>query len=83
MTSALEVDECSQARPGRSSLPGKHSTHLTGGWMDTRAGIEGRITSSLLGFDPRPPARSQSPYRPSYLAHCKRRKYSVKAKTAW
>jgi len=29
-------------------------THFTGGWVDPRAGLDGRKTSSPPGFDPGP-----------------------------
>jgi len=37
-------------------------THCTGGWVGLRAGLDGRKISSLPGFDPDRPARSQSLY---------------------
>jgi len=35
----------------RRERPG---THFTGGWVDPRAGLEGRKISSQAGFDPGP-----------------------------
>jgi len=32
----------------------KPGTNCTGGWVDTRAGLEGRKISSPPGFDPEP-----------------------------
>ena len=41
MTATLEGGEWSAARPGRTLPPGKAGTHFTGGWVGTRAGLEG------------------------------------------
>jgi len=35
-----------------SSTPRPHFTHFTGGWVDPRAGLDGRKISFPLGFDP-------------------------------
>jgi len=53
----------------RPSLPREiPCTHCTGGWVGPRAGTNGRKILSPPGFDPRPPARSQSLYRLNYPA---------------
>jgi len=45
-------------------------THFTGGWVGTRAGLDGRKISSPPGFDPRAVQPvAQSLYRLSYPVH--------------
>jgi len=70
MTAALEGDEWSAARPGRTLPPGKTRYPFTGGWVGPTAGLNGRKNSSLPGFDPGPSSPvAQSLYRLSYRAH--------------
>jgi len=73
MTAALEGDEWSAARPGRTLPRERPGTHFTGGWVGLRAGLDGTDR----------PARSQSLYRLSYRAHnisvCIRIKYQQNA----
>ena len=48
-------------------------THCIGGWLGTRAGLDGRKISSPPGFHPGPStAHSHSLYQLSYLAHFRR-----------
>ena len=50
-------------------------THFTGGWVDPRAGLDGRKISSSPGFDPGPSKPvAQSLYRLNYRAHSIRMK---------
>jgi len=46
--------ELSAVRPGRLYPRERPCTHCTGGWVDPRAGLDGRKISSPPGFDPRP-----------------------------
>jgi len=46
MTAALEGGEWSAARPGRTYPWERPDTHCTGGWVGTRAGLDGRKFSS-------------------------------------
>jgi len=50
MTAALEGDEWSAARPGRTLHPGKNLYLFTGGWVGPRTGLEGQKISSPPGF---------------------------------
>jgi len=54
----LEGGEWSAARPGRTYRRERPGTHFTGGWVGSRAGLDGRKISSPPGFDPGP----SSPY---------------------
>ena len=42
MTAALEDGEWSAARPGRTLPRERLGTHFTGGWVEFRAGLDGR-----------------------------------------
>ena len=42
MTAALEGGKWSAARPGRTLPRERPGTHFTGGWVDPRAGLDGR-----------------------------------------
>jgi hypothetical protein len=54
MNSALEEGEWSAARPGRNLPPARTSTHCTGDWVGSRAGLDKRGKSRPPpGFDPR------------------------------
>ena len=56
---------CPRERPG---------THYTGGWVGPRAGLDRCGKSRPTGIrSPDRPARSQSLYRLSYLAHGKQK----------
>jgi len=55
MTAALEGGEWSAARPGRTLPRERPGTHFTGGWVGSRAGVDGRKISSPPGFNPGPP----------------------------
>ena len=57
-------------RPGRLYPRERPVTHCTGGWMDPRAGLDGRKSRPLRGSIPDRPVRSQSLYRLNYRAHC-------------
>jgi len=53
MSAALEGVRCQRHAPAAlypREIPG---THFTGGWVGSRAGLEGRKISSSPGFDPR------------------------------
>jgi hypothetical protein len=58
MTAALEVDEWSAARPGRTLPPGKSRYPFYRGWVGPRAGLEGRKSRSHWDSIPYRPAHS-------------------------
>jgi hypothetical protein len=73
LASALAGDEWSASRPGRfTSAEGAHGTHWIGGWMGSRAsldGVEKRKFLTLPGLELRPLghlAHTQSLYRLRY-----------------
>jgi len=51
MTAAPEGGEWPAARPGRTYPRERTGTYCTGGWVDPRAGLDGRELSSPPGFD--------------------------------
>ena len=53
MTAALEGVSGQQYAPAALYPPERTGTHFTGGWVDPRAGLDGRKISSPPGFDPR------------------------------
>jgi hypothetical protein len=76
LISVLAVGEWSVSRPGRfTSEERSLGTHLLGGWVGPRAGledVENRKFSTLPGLELRPlrrPARSQSLYRLPYTGY--------------
>jgi len=54
MTAALEGVSGQQHAQAALCPREKPGTHFTGGWVGSRAGLEGRKISSSLGFDPVP-----------------------------
>jgi len=54
MTEALEGDEWSAARPGRTLPPENTRYYFTGAWVGPRAGLYGRNISAPPGFDSGP-----------------------------
>jgi hypothetical protein len=87
LTSALAGGEWSASRPVRFT-PGERASgiHWIGGWVDLRAGLEGKEKGTLLilpGLQVRPlsrPAHSQSLYRLSYLGSQEYRNKKKKAR---
>ena len=53
MTAALEGDEWSAARPGRTLSRERPGTHFTGGWVDHRAGLDERKILVPIGIQSR------------------------------
>jgi len=70
MTAALEGDECSAARPGRTLPPGKDPVPILEetGWAPGPVWTGGKSRPHRHSIPGRP-ARSQSLYRLSYPAH--------------
>ena len=70
MTAALEGGEWSAARPGRTLPPGEDPVPILqeAGWAPGPVWTGGKSLSHRDSIPDRP-ARSQSLYRPSYLAH--------------
>jgi hypothetical protein len=61
------VGGCSTSRPGRFTPGERPGTHCIGGWVGTRAGLDGAVNLTHTGIpSPDSPARSQSLYRLSY-----------------
>jgi hypothetical protein len=52
VTSALEGVSGQQHAPTALYPRERHGTHCTGGWVGSRAGLDGRKISPLPGFDP-------------------------------
>jgi len=70
MTAAIEGGEWSAAHPSHTLPLERPSTHFTGGWVGSRAGLDRRNSSSPPGFDPQTVQPvAQSLHRLSYLAH--------------
>ena len=70
LTAALEADEWSASRPGRSLPRESFGTHFTGGWMDPSAGLECRenFVLAVIRFADFPTG-SHSLYQLNYQAH--------------
>jgi hypothetical protein len=56
MTAALEGMSGQQHALATINPRERAGAHFTGGWVDPRAGLDGRKISSPPGFDPGPPS---------------------------